>query len=52
MQETSTMRPTTRPIRPPSLIRERPMRTSDEMAVGQPKLSVRHLNFYYGAKQR
>ena len=27
------------------------MRTSDEMAVGQPKLSIRHLNFYYGPKQ-
>jgi len=45
------MRPTTKPIRPPNLIRERPMRTSDEMAIGEPKLSVRQLNFFYGAKQ-
>jgi len=51
MQETTTMRPTTKPIRPPNLIRERPMRTSDEMAIGEPKLSVRQLNFFYGAKQ-
>jgi phosphate transport system ATP-binding protein len=27
------------------------MRTSEEIADGHPKLSVRHLNFYYGAKQ-
>jgi phosphate transport system ATP-binding protein len=33
------------------MIRERPMRTTDEMARREPKLSVRHLNFYYGAKQ-
>ena len=51
MQDTPTLRPTLRPVRPASLIRERPMRTSDEMSDGQPKLSVRHLNFYYGPKQ-
>src|SRR5262245_45428230 len=51
MQDTPTLRPSMKPVRPPSLIRERPMRTNDEMAVGQSKLSVRQLNFYYGAKQ-
>jgi phosphate transport system ATP-binding protein len=51
MQDTPTIRPTPKPVRPPSLIRERPMRTSDEMAGGEPKLSVRKLDFYYGSKQ-
>src|SRR3990172_5539316 len=51
MQDPPTIRATTRPVRPPSLIRERPMRTTDEMARREPKISVRQLNFYYGPKQ-
>src|ERR1700682_2164639 len=51
MQESTAMRPTRTVVGPPSLIRERPMRTTDEMARRQPKISVRHLNFYYGPKQ-
>src|SRR5690606_29896608 len=42
-----------RPLMPvrPSLHRERPMRTADELAGREPKISVEHLDFFYGAKQ-
>ena len=49
MQET-TLRPPTS-LRPTSFMRERPIPTSDELAHRQPKMSVRKLDFYYGAKQ-
>jgi phosphate transport system ATP-binding protein len=51
MQETTQVRPTIKPVRPPNLIREHPMRTTDEMSGREPKISVRNLNFYYGPKQ-
>src|SRR3972149_711567 len=50
MQETAVPRPT-KPLRPSSLIRERPMRTTDEMAHEVAKLAVRDMDFYYGPKQ-
>lgn len=31
--------------------RERPMRTADDLATRKPKISVEHLNFYYGSKK-
>ncbi len=50
MQETTVNRPHMA-IRPTSFPRERPARTADDMAGGEPKISVSHLNFYYGDKQ-
>src|SRR5688572_11799480 len=50
MQETTVMRPLMT-VRPTSFPRERPMRTADDLAGGSPKISVDHLNFYYGSKQ-
>jgi phosphate transport system ATP-binding protein len=39
------------PVRPPSFPRERPARTADDLAGRMAKITVSHLNFYYGAKQ-
>jgi phosphate transport system ATP-binding protein len=50
MQETTIKRPFMA-VRPPSISRERPMRTADDLAGGSPKISVDHLNFFYGDKQ-
>ena len=50
MQETTVKRPQT-PVRPPSFSRERPARTAADLARRTPKITVEHLNFYYGAKQ-
>lgn len=41
----------TMPVRPPSFPRERPARTADDMAGRKLKITVSHLNFYYGEKQ-
>ncbi|HEX5470397.1 MAG TPA: phosphate ABC transporter ATP-binding protein PstB [Lacipirellulaceae bacterium] len=38
-------------VRPSHILRERPARTADELARRTPKVSVDHINFYYGAKQ-
>src|SRR5690554_830592 len=38
-------------VRPPSIERERPMRTADDIAARKAKITVEHLNFYYGPKQ-
>jgi len=38
-------------VRPPTFPRDRPMRTADDLAGGAPKISIDHLNFYYGEKQ-
>ena len=50
MQDTTIKRPTMS-VRPPSFPRERPARSDDELAGRTPKITVDHLNFYYGAKQ-
>ncbi|MCI0334630.1 MAG: phosphate ABC transporter ATP-binding protein PstB [Planctomycetes bacterium] len=50
MQETTIDRPIM-PLRPTSFPRERPSRTADDLAGRPPKISVDHLNFYYGPKQ-
>jgi phosphate transport system ATP-binding protein len=50
MQESTVARPAM-PTRPMSFHRERPMRTADEMARRDPKLSVENLNFYYGTNR-
>src|SRR3990172_8157215 len=49
MQETTLERPFM-PVRP-SFPRDRAMRTADDLAARTTKISVEHLNFYYGAKQ-
>jgi phosphate transport system ATP-binding protein len=49
MQETTLERPFM-PVRP-TIPRERPMRTADDLASRTPKITVEHLNFYYGPKQ-
>ena len=51
MQDTTIDSTDSMPVRPPSFPRERPMRTADDLAGRTPKISVEHLNFYYGAKQ-
>jgi phosphate transport system ATP-binding protein len=48
MQETSVKRPLM--PRPSALPRERPARTAAELARRTPKVTVEHLNFYYGRK--
>jgi len=50
MQETTVARPAPSP-RTMSFHRERPMRTADEMARRDPKISVENLDFYYGANR-
>jgi phosphate transport system ATP-binding protein len=50
MQEVTIDRPAM-PVRPPSFVRDRPVRTADDLARRTPKIEVAHLNFYYGAKQ-
>src|SRR3972149_4362300 len=50
MPEMTVLRPTMT-VRPPSFSRERPIRTADEMAHRELKISVDHLNFYYSEKQ-
>src|SRR6185369_17923717 len=49
MQDTTVKRPLM--ARPSQLPRERPARTAAELARRTPKLTVEHLNFYYGQKQ-
>src|SRR6476620_6300046 len=49
MQESTVKRPLM--ARPSQLPRERPARTAAELARRTPKLTVEHLNFYYGQKQ-
>src|SRR5213596_3743626 len=49
MQETTVKRPLM--VRPSSIPRERPAHTAAELARRTPKISVDHLNFYYGHKQ-
>ena len=49
MQETTVKRPLM--ARPSPLPRERPARTAAELARRTPKLTVEHVNFYYGQKQ-
>jgi len=50
MQETPVKRPLMA-LRPLSFPRDRPARTDDDLARRTPKISVSHLNFYYGTKQ-
>src|SRR5687767_4596296 len=50
VHETTIQRPIM-PLRPPSISRERPSRTPDDMAGRKVKISAGHLNFYYGQKQ-
>ena len=38
-------------VRPPSFSRERPAHTAAELERRTPKITVTHLNFYYGTKQ-
>jgi phosphate transport system ATP-binding protein len=49
MQETTAKRPLM--ARPTALPRERPARTAAELARRTPKVTIEHLNFYYGQKQ-
>src|SRR4029077_11065141 len=49
MQE--TIKRPTMTVRPPTTLRDHPARTADELKQGPPKISVSHLNFFYGAKQ-
>src|SRR5215212_9794182 len=49
MQETPVQR--TFMARPTALSRERPARTAAELARRTPKVTVEHLNFWYGKKQ-
>jgi phosphate transport system ATP-binding protein len=39
------------PVRRPFFPRDRPLRSADDLAGRTPKISVQHLNFYYGEKQ-
>jgi len=50
MQETTIKRPVMS-VRPSPILRDRPMRSADDMARRTTKLSIQNLNFYYGAKQ-
>jgi phosphate transport system ATP-binding protein len=50
MEETTITRPIMA-VRPSPLLRDRPMRSADDMARRTPKLVVQNLNFYYGPKQ-
>jgi phosphate transport system ATP-binding protein len=49
MQETTVKRPLM--VRPTSIPRDRPARTAAELARRTPKITVEHLNFFYGRKQ-
>lgn len=50
MSETTVKRPIMT-LRPTSFSRERPAHTADALAHRSPKISVSHLNFFYGTKQ-
>jgi phosphate transport system ATP-binding protein len=50
MSETTVPRPVMT-LRPTSFPRERPAHTADALAHRLPKISVSHLNFFYGTKQ-
>ena len=49
MQETTVKRPLM--ARPSALPRERPARTAADLARRTPKVTIEHVNFYYGQKQ-
>src|SRR6185295_6332801 len=49
MQETTVKRPLM--VRPSTIPRDRPARTAAELARRTPKVTVEHVNFYYGQKQ-